>query len=405
MAFSRSIVLTLARKFLFSKSSDGFLSFIAWVSVLGVALGVLALTVVTSVINGFEGELSKVITGMNGEVILYTRGEPIQQPELIEKDIQRVLSQAEAITSSFVTELMVSGPDGVAGAILDGFDENTIGKVTEIPNSIVDGVFPSSENEIALGSALAERLGAEVGNAVRLIAPFTGNLNAPPKATEVKVVGIVKMGMYEYDSKFVFMPLENVQAFLNQPHHVTTFNIKLKPGSDSREASDRLSNSFGYPLRSKDWSQLNKNLFYAIKLEKAVIAIILTVIIVVAAFNVVSTLMMMIHDKTREIAILKAIGLRPFQSFQLFCMIGLGIGAVGTLAGVLVGSGVALLLQKTEWITLPSDIYYINFLPVVLQWREIGLISIMAIFISFLATLYPSWKVSKSSPLDGLRYE
>jgi lipoprotein-releasing system permease protein len=170
-------------------------------------------------------------------------------------------------------------------------------------------------------------------------------------------------------------------------------------------ASDRLSDAFGYPFRAKDWSQLNRNLFYAIQLEKAVIAIILTVIVVVAAFNVVSTLMMMIHDKGREIAILKAMGFLPSQSFLLFCILGLGIGAVGTGMGVVSGLGLGWVLKATRWIDLPADIYYIGFLPVIVRWSEVALITGVALVISFLATLYPSRMISKRSPLEGLRYE
>ena len=230
-------------------------------------------------------------------------------------------------------------------------------------------------------------------------------LGGTPKVIKAQVVGIVSMGMYEYDSKFIFSTLPWVQSFLNQGKRVTSFNIKVTPGTDTHQASDRLAENFGYPFRAKDWAQLNKNLFYAIQLEKAVIAIILTVIVIVAAFNVVSTLMMMIHDKSKEIAILKAMGFRPAQSFKLFCLIGVGMGLVGTVFGVILGLGIDALLRKTHWIDLPADIYYIGFLPVVVQWREIGLIGVLALLVSFLATLYPGLQVSRRSPLDGLRYE
>jgi lipoprotein-releasing system permease protein len=401
-----SSVFSLAKRFLTSKSSDGFLSFIAWVSVLGVALGVMALTVVTSVINGFEGELIQVITGMNGDVLLYSRGDPIKDPELVEKKIRSTLPQVKAITASFVTELMASGPKGVSGAVLQGIEPDRIGLVTVIPKRLILGRLPKEKNEIVLGSAIADKLGAAEGAEVRLIAPFSEKgFEATPKVLKAKVVGIVRMGMHDYDSKFVFMTLNTVQNFFDQPGRVTNFNMKLAPGALSREASDRLAESFEYPFRAKDWSQLNKNLFYAIKLEKVVIAIILTVIVIVAAFNVVSTLMMMIHDKTKEIAILKAMGFRPMQSFGLFCIIGSGIGVVGTGFGVLAGLMLGWLLEKTQWIHLPPDIYYIGFLPVVIRWPEVALIALSAILVSILATFYPSWSVSRRSPLEGLRYE
>ncbi|MGZ3698175.1 MAG: FtsX-like permease family protein, partial [Bdellovibrionota bacterium] len=401
-----SVVPQLARRFLLSKHSDGFLSFITWVSVVGVSVGVLALTVVTSVINGFEGELSRVITGMNGDVVMYTRQEAITNPAQVEEKIRKVLPETTAITDSYVAELMVSGPNGVAGSILEGIDSETIGSVTEIPQRLISGRLPAAEGELVLGSVLADRVGAKEGSEVRLIAPFIGEgEGAAPRIFKGKVVGLVRMGMYDYDSKFLFAPLGAVQKMMDQPGRVTSFKIRLAPGVDSRRASDRLTDTFGFPFRAKDWGQLNKNLFYAIKLEKAVIAIILVVIVIVAAFNVVSTLMMMIHDKTKEIGILKAMGFRPGQSFRLFCLIGLGIGAVGTVVGVLSGLGLNAVIRSSHLINLPADIYYIAFLPVVVRWKEVGMIAVVAMIIAFLATLYPAIQVSRRSPLEGLRYD
>ncbi len=405
MAASESLVCKLAFRFLLSKISDGFLSFIAMISIIGVALGVTALTVVISVINGFEGELSRVITSMNGDVLLYSRGDPLSDPDRIEEEIRKITPQVEAITSSFVTELMVSGPAGVSGAVLQGIELGRIGEVTQIPRRVTQGRLPEKAGEIALGSVIADKIGAAIGLDIRVIAPFTGESESLPSVISVRVVGIFNMGMYDYDSKFIFMTLKSVQEFLNQPGRVTSFYIKLKPGENTRRASDRLSQSFDFPFRAKDWGQLNKNLFYAIQLEKVVIAIILTVIIIVAAFNVVSTLMMMIHDKTKEIAILKAMGFRPAQSFRLFCLIGLGIGGVGTAMGVVAGLGLGWILERTHLVHLPADIYYIGYLPVAVRWKEIGWIAILALLISFLATIYPSWKVSRRPPLEGLRYE
>ena len=395
----------LAKRFLFSRYSDGFLSFIAWVSVLGVALGVMALTVVTSVINGFENELVRVITGMNGEVLLYSIGEPFRDPDEITREVRKVLPEAIAITPSFITELMAAGPKSVGGAVLQGFDSATVGHVTELKNRVHAGRLPVGASEVALGSALAEKIGAQTGSEIRLIIPFTGDEKSPPKVLKAQVVGIIRMGMFDYDSKYLFMTLPAVQQFLDQNDRVTNFSIKLERGSSAVRAADRLTGHFGYPFRAKDWGKLNRNLFSAIELEKAVIAVILTAIVIVAAFNVVSTLMMMIHDKTKEVAILKAMGFRPAQSFNLFCLIGVGIGTVGTICGVLVGLGLGVLLEKTRWINLPPDIYYIGFLSILIRWKEIALIAFVAILVSFVSTLYPSWKVSRQSPLEGLRYE
>ena len=170
---SSAIVPTLARRFLLSKSSDGFLSFIAWVSVVGVSLGVLALTVVTSTINGFENELTRVISGTNGDVIFYTRGEPFEHPDQVEDKIRSIVPEIQAITPTFTTELMASGATGVAGAVLEGVDLPTLGSVTVIPERVMRGRMPSQKGEALIGDALAERIGAKVGDEIRLIIPFT----------------------------------------------------------------------------------------------------------------------------------------------------------------------------------------------------------------------------------------
>lgn len=411
MSSKISAVPILARRFLLSKVSDRFLSFIAWVSVVGVALGVLALVVVTSVINGFESELMRTITGMNGDLILYTRGDPLKDSEKIDEKIRKTIPEVQAVTSSFVTEMMASGPNGVAGAVVEGVDLTTLGFVTAIPKRMTAGRLPENDNEVTLGAYLAERIGAQVGTEVRLIAPFVADpgsedgTSGSPRVLKAQVVGIVKMGMYDYDSKFVFATLPAMQKFLDQPARVTSFKIKLMPDSDTRAASDKLTDTFGYPFRAKDWGQLNKNLFYAIELEKAVIAIILTVIVIVAAFNVVSTLMMMIHDKTKEIAILKAMGFRASQSFALFCLIGMGIGLTGIAIGVVSGLGLNWVLENSRLLELPVDIYYIGKFPVIVKWAEVGVICLLAIVITFIATLFPAIKVSTRPPLDGLRYD
>jgi len=344
---------------------------------------------------------------MNGDVILYSRGDAVTDSEAVEQKVRKLAPEVKAITHSFVSELMISGPNSVAGVVMEGFDPDTLGQVTVIPRRLVIGRLPRGENEVALTSGVADRIGATLDTNVRLVVPAVGGGGeaALPKAVKSQVVGIVKMGMFEYDSKFIFTPLSVAQNILEQPGKVTSFKLKLRPGADSRQVSDKLTSGFAYPFRAKDWGQLNKNLFYAIKLEKVVIAILLTVIVVVAAFNVVSTLMMMIHDKTREISILKAMGFGKAQSFGLFSRIGIAMGVVGTLFGVAIGIGVNHLIAKTHLIQLPSDIYYFNYLPVMVRWREVIYIAVVAFMISFFATVYPAWKVARRSPLDGLRYE
>ncbi len=406
---ARGILLTLARRFTFSKRSDGFLSFIAWISVLGVSVGVLALVVVMSVINGFQGEMARSITSMNGDVILYTQGNPVGEVGEILERIHRVLPDAKAVTASFVSEMMLSGPHAVSGAVVQGFESQTFGRVTEVPERLTEGQLPAGPGEVALGSALAEKVGASIGERIRLIAPFVGEKDNPsalggaPRSTELRVVGIVKMGLYQYDSKFAFLRLEDLQTFLGQKDTVTTFQIKLPSAALAENAARRLTEVFGPPFRVRDWGRIDKNIFEAIAYEKVLIMTILAVIVLVAAFNVVSTLMMMIHDKTREIAILKAMGFRPAQSFNLFLWIGMGIGAVGVTLGVALGLGVNAILARTRLIHLPAEVYRIEFLPVVVRVSDVLMICGLAVLICFFATLYPAISVSRRSPLEGMR--
>jgi lipoprotein-releasing system permease protein len=406
------VLRLLAGKFLLSKSSDAFISLIAWVSVIGVALGVLALTVVTSVINGFEGELQRVITGMNGDLVLYSRSEPFSDIERVEHKIRQIVPDVAAISPSLVMELMVAGPESVAGAVVEGLDWARAGQVTEVPKRFISGKAPvekpagsGSELQVALGDALAGRIGAKVGDLIRIVIPFSdGDIDSSSssKVVPARVSGIVKMGMFEYDSKFVFAPIGALREVLGAPQQATSMKIRLKDGRRSRWASDRLAESFGYPFRAKDWGQLNRNLFYAIQLEKVVISIILAAIILVAAFNVVSTLMMMMHDKTREIAILKAMGFSSGQAFELFVWIGAGIGLVGAAVGAVLGLLANQGIARSRLIELPADIYYIGFLPVLTRWSEVLWIIGGALLICLVATLYPALRVARRSPLEGI---
>jgi lipoprotein-releasing system permease protein len=413
MARRPNPVTILAKGFLLSKSSDGFLSLIAWVSIVGVALGVFSLTVVTSVVNGFQGELGDAVSGLNGDVVLYSMADPVADPAVISKKIMRAIPQAQAISVSLITELMAAGPKGTGGVVLEGIDPNAVGKATTLPKRIVRGHLPEKDGEIVLARVLAEKIGADVGSVIRLVIPQVASAGSEgnsrgmgvPKILEATVSGIASLGLYDYDSKYAFAKIGWAQSIFHLENRASTFKIKLPRGDDTRAASDRLTESFGYPFKAKDWTQLNKNLLYAIQLEKIVISIILLVIVIVAAFNVVSTLMMMIHDKSKEIAILKAMGLKPSQGFQIFAWIGLGIGMVGTAAGMGIGLFLNFLIDKTKLIKLPADIYYIDHLPVTMIWKEIALIGGIAVGIMLIATFYPAYRVSTQSPMKGIRYD
>ncbi len=405
MKTAARLLIRLARRFILSRHADGFLSLISWVSMIGVALGVTALIVVTSVINGFEGEIVRAVTRMHGDVLLYSVEAPVGDPAKIIARIKSLVPETRGVMQALVTDLMVSGPRGAAaGGILEGSEVARFQDEQRLRQSLRWGKFPDAPGEVTLGSSLAEKIGAVEGSKVRLTVPFAGE-SGEPRFTEVTVVGAFSMGMHDFDSKYLLTTLPFAQQFLGRPGKVSTFKIMLPPTMDARAAGERLLEGFVYPFRVKPWTQINKNLFAAIQLEKAVIAVILTAIILVAAFNVVSTLMMVIHDKTKEIAILKAMGFRPSHSFALFSFIGTGIGIVGMVLGLVGGLGMNRIVERSRWLQLPADIYYISFLPVAERWSEIFWILFVAGFLSFASTLYPALQVMRKSPLEGLRYD
>ncbi|MBU6153242.1 MAG: ABC transporter permease [Bdellovibrionales bacterium] len=405
--------LEIAVRFLLSKSRGNFLSFITIISIVGVSVGVLALLVVTSVVNGFENELSRVITGTQGEVLFYTRASPIRDREALEKKIREFAPGIEAMTGSFVSEVMFHGPDGVAGGVLEGVDLNTWAPVISVGERLnAGGSLPVNEGEILLGSALAEKLGVKVGEAIRVIIPFSSMEEdedqgfGAPRVQDFKIVGIVHLGMYDYDSKYAYAPLVSVQRLVygEDQDFITSFRIKLKNPTTAQAVGAELSQHFGFPYRVRDWSQLNRNLLYAIKLEKAVIAVLLTAIMVVAAFNVISALLMMVYEKEKEISILRVLGVRRRDHFILFAMIGSALGLAGTVAGVILGTISILILRQNRFIDLPAEVYHLEYLPVIIRWTEWCAIGVMAFVICFLATVGPAARIARRNPVEGLRW-
>jgi lipoprotein-releasing system permease protein len=412
--------LRIAIRFLTSKKADDdsrhthFLSFVTLVSIIGVCVGVLALLVVTSVVNGFEKELTSIISGTQGDVIFYSRGTPIRDREGLERKIREFTPHLTAITGSFIGEVMFHGPNGVAGGIIEGVEPDTWGSVTAVERHLEKGgFFPKEEGQIALGASLAEKIGVKAGDSVRVILPFTGNeeegMTGNPRVQDFVVTSLLHLGMHDYDSKYAYSLLPSVQRLVlgdenGQHNEITSFRIKLKDSNLAQDSAYELSKHFGFPYRVKDWSQLNRNLLYAIQLEKAVIAALLTAIMIVAAFNVVSALLMMVYEKEKEIAILRVLGMRIRDQFILFSWVGSFFGLIGTLAGVVLGVIMVLILGKTHLIQLPAEIYHLEYLPVVIRFTEWCAIALMAFVICFLATVFPAARIARRSPVEGLKW-
>lgn len=399
----------VAKRYLKSTGSI-FLSIITVFSIGGIFVGVAAILAVLSSMNGFREDLKEKIVGTNAHVaVLKYFNEPVEGyrelvPEIMEFD--HVVSAAPFI----YTKAMISRGSYVDGAVVRGVDAGLENAVGYMVKHIVDGSFELGGNPpgIVLGVDMASSIRAHVGDTVIMASPFGSTitpLGAFPRMMPLKVTGLFDVGMYEYNTGLVYMSLETAQSFLNTGDVVTGIEIRLddvyRAPQVAREIADRL----GYPYRSTNWIELNRNLFAALKLEKVFMFVILTLIVIVAAFNIVSTLIMMVVRKTREIGILKSMGATSRMIMGIFMLDGLFIGVVGTVLGALGGYLISGLLGKYRFISLPADVYFLDTLPVHMEVRDFIVVCLAAIVISFLATIYPALRASRLAPVDAIRYE
>lgn len=407
-----SIVNTVARRFLTGRKSNAFLSFIALVSLFGVCLGVAALTVVMGVMEGFESQLRSIATGTHSHIVLRSAKQMIPNQVELEDRIRAIGGDQILALGPFIfSEVMLAKGPRVVGAMVEGIEEAGAKGTTDIEKHLVQGEMPQRGRgdelpTILLGGNIAETLGAKLGDSVNMISPFFDKESLQPRSRKFKVGGIVSTGMYEYDSKYSLMHADEAREFFRIPAAaVSAIKIKTVDAAKSQELAQKLQKELGYPHRAHDWTELNRNLLYAVKLQKTVIFIVLTAIILVAAFNIMSTLMMMMSEKRKEMSILKAMGLSPRKSAGIFLRVGLLIGLSGAAAGLALGLSICLTLAKTRFIKLPSDVYFISFLPVDVRPGTLLLISACAVIVALGATLYPSYRIAVESPVEGLRYE
>ncbi len=403
-------------RYLKAKRKQSFISLITIISVVGVAVGVMALIVVLAVMTGFTDEFRAKILGVNSHIVIQKFGGEITEPARIRDKILAIPGVVGA-TPYIYTQALITGGEGGTGAVLRGIDPDTASTVTSLEKHLVQGSLADLKNTISksdsrpvpgiiVGRDLARQLNIAVGDRVKLISP-SGPLTPMgiiPRLKACRLVGIFETGMYEYDSSLIYVSLDTARDFLNLSEGVHGIEIRL----DDIYAADRISrqieNELGSSYIAKDWIRLNKNLFSALSLEKTALSIIVALIVLVAAFNIVSTLIMVVMEKSRDIAILKAMGATSAKIMRIFIYEGLVIGVTGTILGVLGALGLCELLSRYQFIKLP-DVYPMSTLPVkILPW-DITLIALSAVLITFLATLYPSWQASRVEPAEALRYE
>lgn len=403
--------LFIALRYLRSRKRHRGISFNTAISIGGVALGVMALLVVLSVMSGFHEDLQKKILGVNAHlVILNYKGSIDDYAPVIErlKDEKEIIS-----VSPFVLgQVMVSSGDKGQGVYIRGIDPALESRTTEIANHIKEGSMDRLSEDaelpgLIIGKELSSRLGLFVNDKVNVLSPTgeIGPLGMIPKIRTFRVVGIFEMGMFEFDSNLVIANLKATQDFFDMGKSVTGIEVRLKDLYKAGEVRDRIQKTLGYPYFAKDWMQMNRNLFSALKLEKFAMFVILVLIILVASFNIVSNLIMNVIEKEREIAILKAMGATNRGIMKIFMLQGFLIGLVGTIIGVAGGYALSYILNTYQIIKLPPDIYYLSHLPVKMKLFDFIIVSISAIMISFLSTIYPALQAARLDPVKPLRYE
>lgn len=401
-------------RYLKAKRKQGFISLITIISVAGVAVGVMALIVVLAVMAGFTSELRNKILGVNSHVVVQRMGGVIYDYPALEETIDK-MKGVQSVTPYIYAQTMVTTGSGGTGIVVRGIDPGSAPQVLSVGNQLVRGDLDklnppedgsSNPPGIIIGKHLARQLVVGLGDRVRLLSP-SGPLTPMgviPKIKTCEVVGIFDTGMYEYDSSLAYVAIPVAQQFLGIGDGVHGLEIKLDDIYQAHDIATRIEKELGATYIAKDWMTMNQNLFSALKLEKTAMFIILTLIVLVAAFNIVSTLIMVVMEKTKDIAILKSMGATSRNIMRIFVYEGLIIGITGTVLGVIGGLGLCKILSKYQFIKLPSDVYPMSTLPVKVLPLDVTVIAVAAVLITFLATLYPSWQASRVQPAEALRY-
>jgi lipoprotein-releasing system permease protein len=408
MLFERLVAL----RYLKAKRREKFISLISLISIAGVAVGVMALLVVIGVMTGFDQDLKKKILSVNAHVILIKPGYSLNDYDSLVQQVE-ALPGVASVKPFIYTQVMFSGPGNISGGVIRGLDLPTINQGGPPAVDVRDGSFKTLADRpdeelpaVALGNELAKNIGAAVGGQIKIISPL-GTLTPMgriPRIKNFQVGAIFHSGMFEFDNTLVYASIPQVQEYLGLGDKVTGLEIQVKDIYQADNIAAAIQEKLGPAYQTRDWMRMNRSLFAALKLEKIAMFIILTLIVLVAAFNITSTLIMLVMEKTKDIAILKSMGATRRSIMRIFILEGLIIGAIGTALGLALGFLLTAILKKYEFIKLPSDVYYISTLPVKIETLDVALIAGATILISFLATLYPSWQASRLDPVEAIRF-
>jgi lipoprotein-releasing system permease protein len=406
----------LSLRYLRARRREGFISVIAGFSFIGIMLGVATLIIVMAVMNGFRQELLSKILGLNGHLLI----QPLESPLT---DYAAVADRISKVDGIYLAAPLVEGqalassPFNASGVVVRGMLGADVAKLSQISNNIKQGTLDGFDNGqgLAIGVRLAEQLSVRAGDNITLVSPrgAVTPMGTTPRIKAYKIAAVFEIGMSEYDSAFVFMPLSEAQAYFNRAGDVTAIEIYTDDPDNIDRFRQSVTDAAARPIYMIDWRQRNATFFNALQVERNVMFLILTLIVLVAALNIVSGLIMLVKDKGSDIAILRTMGATQGAMMRVFLITGASIGVVGTFVGFLLGTIVCLNIEEIRrflsWLTntqlFPPELYFLSKLPADMNLRETLAVLVMALGLSLLATLYPSWRAARLDPVEALRYE
>ena len=406
----------LSLRYLRARRKEGFISVIAGFSFLGIMLGVATLIIVMAVMNGFRKELLSKILGLNGHLLIQPLESPLTDYAAVAESVSKVdgIYLAAPLVEG---QALASSPFNASGVVVRGMRGADIAKLTQISKNIKQGTLDGFDDGqgLAIGSRLADQLSVRAGDNITLVTPrgAVTPMGTTPRIKTYKISAVFEIGMSEYDSAFVFMPLTEAQAYFNRAGDVTAIEVYTNDPDQIDRFRQPVTNAAARPIYMVDWRQRNATFFNALQVERNVMFLILTLIVLVAALNIVSGLIMLVKDKGSDIAILRTMGATQGAMMRVFLITGASIGVVGTIVGFLLGTIVCLNIEEIRrflsWLTntelFSPELYFLSKLPADMNFKETSAVVVMALGLSLLATLYPSWRAARLDPVEALRYE
>lgn len=417
--------LFISLRYLRAKRREAFISLITSISTIGVLIGVMVLNVTLAIMTGFEEDLRSRILGFNPHILLSSLNGPLDAYEQVADQVRQI-PQIAAAAPFLYGQVMVSSRHGVSGVVVRGVKPDLASAVVNIGEHLREGnlkalgqkqrvIVRAGETEntvelsgIVIGEELAMQLGVLLGDPITLVSPIGGTpgpLGMSPRFRRFVVVGLFNSGMSEYDIGLVYMGLRDAQDFFKLDKQASGIEIRLEEVYEAQTVARRIEHVLGFPYKARDWTEINRNLFAALSLEKFVYFIVVLLIVLVAAFNIIATLIMVVMEKRKDIALLKSMGASNADIGRIFMYKGVIIGVIGTFLGTFAGFTICWLLQRYEFIDLPDGVWYVSTVPVKMYVSNFLIVGLASIAICFGATIYPARQAARLAPVEVIRYE